>query len=83
MNSEKKWKPCRQKPTISTIEKLMIAITPVIVNWLVTVNGWTPGITPNGIIPIRLANRMNMKMVNTQGTYLAPLRPDIGRRASR
>ena len=75
MNSEKKWKPCRQKPTTSTIEKLMIASTPVIVNWLVTVNGWTPGITPNGIMPIRLANRMKMKIVNTQGRYLRPSGP--------
>ena len=46
----------------------MIAITPVTVNWLVTVNGWTPGTTPNGIMPIRFANRMNMKTVNTHGT---------------
>ena len=53
----------------------MIAITPVMVNWLVTVNGWTPGSTPNGIIPIRLANRMKMKTVNTQGRYFRPSGP--------
>ena len=41
-NSEKKCKPCFQKPTISTIEKLMIASTPVTVKWLVTVKGCTP-----------------------------------------
>ena len=42
-NSEKKCRPCFQKPTTSTIAKLMIAITPVMVNWLVTVKGWAPG----------------------------------------
>ena len=41
-NSEKKCSPCFQKPTPSTIAKLMIDITPVTVNWLVTVNGWAP-----------------------------------------
>src|SRR4051812_16258022 len=81
-NKEKKWKPCRQKPVISTIEKLMIAITPVMVNWLVTVNGWVlvPTIgekIANGIRPSRLAKRMNMKMVNTQGRYLRPSGPTL------
>ena len=52
----------------------MIAMTPVTVNWLVTVNGWAPT-RANGIMPIRLANRMNMKTVNTQGTYLRPSGP--------
>ena len=55
----------------------MIAITPVTVNWLVTVKGWTPGMIPNGIMPIRLANRMKMKTVNTQGTYLRPSGPTL------
>ena len=76
-NSEKKWKPCLQKPTISTIEKLMIAITPVTVNWLVTVNGCDAGPSANGIMPSRFANRMNMKTVNTQGTYLRPSGPTL------
>ena len=74
MNSEKKWKPCRQKPTIRTIAKLMIAMIPVTVNWLVTVKGWAPT-RANGIMPSRLANRMNMKTVNTQGMYLRPSGP--------
>ncbi len=77
MNRLKKWKPCFQKPTISTIPKLMIASTPVTVNWLVTVKGWTPGMIPNGIMPIRLANRTKMKTVNTQGTYLRPSGPTL------
>src|SRR3546814_6115288 len=34
--SEKKCRPWRQKPTISTIEKLRIARKPVIAKWLVT-----------------------------------------------
>ena len=63
-NSEKKWKPCLAKPTISTIEKLMIASTPVMVNWLVTVNGWTPT-SATGIMPMKLANRMNMNSEKT------------------
>ena len=55
-----------QKPTPSTIAKLMIDITPVIVNWLVTVNGCTP-VSANGMVPTKLANRMKMKAVNTHG----------------
>ncbi len=66
-NSEKKCRPCFQKPTPSTIAKLISDITPVTVNWLVTVNGWAPGITPNGIAPIKLANRMKMNAVKTHG----------------
>ena len=42
-NSEKKCRPCRQKPTISTIEKLSIASTPVMLKWLVGVNGCAAG----------------------------------------
>ena len=52
----------------------MIAMIPVTVNWLVTVKGWAPT-RAKGIIPSRLANRMNMKTVNTQGMYLRPSGP--------
>ena len=38
-NSEKKCRPCFQKPTPSTIAKLITLMKPVTVNWLVTVNG--------------------------------------------
>ena len=38
-NREKKCSPCFQKPTPSTIAKLISDMTPVKVNWLVTVNG--------------------------------------------
>ena len=65
MNSEKKWKPWRQKPTISTIEKLMIASTPVMLKWLVVVNGCRPGMIASGIKPRKLANRMKMKSEKT------------------
>ena len=34
-----------------------------------------PAQTPNGISPSRLANRMNMKTVKTQGMYLRPSGP--------
>ena len=44
------------------------------VNWLVTVKGWAPT-RANGIMPSRLANRMNMKTVKTQGMYLRPSGP--------
>src|ERR1051325_709173 len=73
-NSERKWSLWRQKPMISTIEKLMTAITLVTLNWLVTVNGWAPT-RASGITPSRFANRKNMKIVNTQGRYLRPSGP--------
>src|SRR4051812_8623202 len=75
-NSEKNLKPWRQKPVTKTIEKLMIAITPVTVNWLVTVKGCAPT-NAKGIRPNRLANRMKVKMVKTQGTNLRPSGPTL------
>jgi len=53
----------------------MIDITPVKVNWLVTVNGWAAATTPNGMLPIRLANSRNTKDVNTHGRYFLPSGP--------
>ena len=63
-NSEKKCRPCFQKPTISTIEKLMMASTPVAVKWLVKVKGCSPN-RPSGSRPKRFASRMNMKSEKT------------------
>src|SRR5690606_23654724 len=77
-NSEKKCSPCFQKPTPSTIAKLMIDSMPVMVNWLVTVNGCAPRIA-NGIAPIQLAARMKMNAVNTHGRYLRPSGPMLAR----
>src|SRR5690242_10238289 len=71
----KKCSLCFQKPTISTIAKLVSDIVPVTENWLVTVNGCPPGTIANGIAPRMLANRMKVKAVNTQGRYLRPSGP--------
>ena len=60
-NSEKKCSLWRQKPTISTIEKLITASTPVIEKWLVVVKLCRPGITASGSRPSRFATRMNVK----------------------
>ena len=38
-NRPKNLRPCFQKPTASTIEKLRMASIPVTVKWLVKVNG--------------------------------------------
>src|SRR4028119_2061563 len=45
MNREKKCRPWRQKPTISTMAKLITASTPVMLKWLVVVKACLPGIT--------------------------------------
>src|SRR4249920_2936017 len=66
-NNEKKCSPCFQKPTPSTMVKLMIDSTPVTVNWLVTVNGCAPGTIASGSAPIQFENKMNMNAVNTHG----------------
>jgi hypothetical protein len=52
------------KPTISTIEKLRIASTPVTVKWLVAVNGCRPT-SASGSRPSRLANRMKVNSEKT------------------
>src|SRR5438270_4579862 len=74
-NKEKKCSPCFQKPTPSTIAKLISDITPVKVNWLVTVNGCAWRMTPKGILPIKLANSRKMNAVNTHGRYFLPSGP--------
>ena len=63
-NRLKKWKPCLAKPMTSTSVKLRIASTPVMVRWLVTVNGCTPT-SATGSMPSRLAARMNMNSEKT------------------
>src|SRR5260221_2689433 len=50
-------------------------MTPVKVNWLVTVNGCAWRITPKGMLPMRLANSRKMKAVNTHGKYFLPPGP--------
>ena len=55
----------------------MTASTAVMVRWLVTVNGCTPGTIPNGIIPMKFAIRMNMNSENTKGTYFLPSGPTL------
>ena len=67
MNRVKNLMPCFQNPTPSTIAKLVIDITPVTVNWLVTVKGCAPGMIASGIAPIQFENRMNTNAVNTHG----------------
>ena len=71
----KKCSPCFQKPTPSTIAKLMIDIVPVTVNWLVTVNGCAPGTIAERHRADPVGERMNMKAVNTHGRYLRPSGP--------
>src|SRR3954447_11345467 len=75
MKREKKCSPCFQKPTPSTIAKLISDMTPVKVNWLVTVNGCAPWITPKGMLPIRFANSRKIKAVSTHGRYFLPSGP--------
>src|SRR5262249_37846225 len=74
-NSEKKWRPCFQKPTPSTIAKVISDMTPVKVNWLVTVNGCAAATMPNGMLPMRFANSRKMKAVNPDGRYCPPSGP--------
>src|SRR5437763_4435449 len=50
-------------------------MTPVKVNWLVTVNGCAWRITPRGMLPMRLANSRKMNAVNTHGRYFLPSGP--------
>ena len=75
MNSEKKCRPCFQKPTPRTMAKLISDMTPVNVNWLVTVNGCARETIPKGMLPIRLANSRKMNAVNTHGKYFLPSGP--------
>ena len=76
-NSEKKWNPWRQKPTISTIENDRIASTPVAVKWLVGVKGCRPGISASGTRPSRFAKRMNENSEKMYGTYFLPAGPTL------
>ena len=46
--------------------QLRMLMNPVIVNWLVTVNGWAPAIA-SGIAPIQFENRMNTNAVKIHG----------------
>ena len=53
----------------------MMASTPVIENWLVTVNGCAASNTPKGIMPMKFENRMKVNTVKIQGMYFLPSGP--------
>ena len=76
-NSEKKCKPWRQKPTISTIEKLSIASTPVMLKWLVVVKLCTPGMIPNGIRPSKVGDQDEGEQRKQVGHELLALGADV------
>ena len=76
-NSEKKCSPWRQKPTISTIEKLRIASTPVMLNWLVVVNWCWPGMIDSGNRPKHVRGQDEDEQREDVGDELLALGADV------
>ncbi len=76
-NSEKKCRPCRQKPTIRTIEKLITASTPVMLKWLVVVNWCWPGNDAEREQPEQVRGQDEDEQREDVGHELLALGPDV------